>query len=74
MHVNVQYARKYKLFIASGQKVAVAALAALQLGWEAIQNLRRWWKGEISGKRCAKNIVDSSFSIGMGVVGGIGGN
>ena len=62
------------VFIHTGRRATVVALAALQLSYEAIQNLRRWWKGEISGKRCAKNIVDATFSIAAGVGGGFAGD
>jgi len=44
--------------------------ATLSLGWDVIQNLRRWWKGEISGKRCVKNIIDCSVGITTGFVAG----
>ncbi len=56
-----------------GTKVAVVTLTAAQLSWEAIKNIRLWWKGEITGKRCAKNIVDSLGSIVAGVGGGFAG-
>merc|ERR1712137_724999 len=44
----------------------------LQAGFfshEALYNIRRWYNGDISGARAAKNIVDEAVSIG----GGIGG-
>lgn len=33
----------------------------------------RWWNGEISGKRCAKNCIDAAFTITVGAAGGLGG-
>lgn len=56
-----------------GGKVATIGLAAVQLSYAAIKNLYAWWKGEITGKRCCKNIVDSVASIGGGIGGGYGG-
>ena len=44
-------------------------MAKLQIGYEAILNLYKWWNGEISGKRCAKNIVDASM-VTVGSMGG----
>jgi len=38
-------------------------LKLLSLGVDVIQNIRRWWKGEISGKRCVKNIIDSGVGV-----------
>jgi hypothetical protein len=57
----------------TGGDVVMVALAAISLSYDAIMNLYRWWKGEISGKRCCKNIVDSTFTIAAGAGGGIGG-
>jgi len=56
-----------------GAKATTYGLAALQLSWEAIKDLRRWWKGEISGKRCAKTVVDATFTIGATAGGSLGG-
>ena len=41
------------------RSVATVALVAAQLGYDVISNMHRWWMGEISGRRCAKNIFDS---------------
>ena len=38
--------------------VVRVALVAGVLSFEIYQNIRRWWKGEIQGIRCVKNIVD----------------
>lgn len=57
----------------AGHAVAPSTLAPISLSFEAIQNILRWWNGEISGARCAKNIVDSMVAIGGGVAGGMGG-
>jgi hypothetical protein len=35
--------------------------------------VKQWWKGEISGKLCAKNIIDSCAGLAGGVVGGMAG-
>ena len=80
--VNAVTQKSALLGVASGALVAVrktsgsvvvVALAALELGYEAINNIRRWWKGEISGRRCAMSIVDSAISIAAGAAGGLGG-
>ena len=49
------------------------ALVATYLAFDVIYNIRRWWRGEISGKRCAKNIVDCGASVAAGLAGGVGG-
>jgi hypothetical protein len=46
-----------------GGTVIMVTLAAVQLSYEAIVSIRRWWKGEITGVRCVKNIIDSTASI-----------
>ena len=57
---------------ASGAVVMVG-LAAVYLSASAYSNIRRWWSGEISGKRCIKNLLDSTFAIGAGMAGGCAG-
>ena len=41
-----------------------------QLSWQTYQNILRWYNGEISGHRCAKNIIDDIATVS----GGIGGS
>ncbi|XP_052251115.1 uncharacterized protein LOC127858182 [Dreissena polymorpha] len=48
-------------------------LVAAYLAYDVIVNIRRWWKGEISGTRCVKNIIDNGVSVAAGIAGGIGG-
>lgn len=50
-------------------KVVPVVIVAVQLSWEALKSIRSWWNGEISGKRCAKQILDAS----AGMLGGFGG-
>jgi hypothetical protein len=57
----------------AGAKVVMVGLAGVCLSFEAIKNLYQWWGGQITGKRCAKNLVDATFMVGGGVLGGIGG-
>lgn len=52
-----------------GKKTSGVLLAALYLSYDAIINLRRFWKGEITGKRCAKGIIDSVGSVIGGFAG-----
>jgi hypothetical protein len=54
---------------ASGTVVMVG-LAAVYLTVTAVKNIKRWWSGEITGKRCIKNVLDSSISVGAGMAGG----
>ena len=49
------------------------ALVAVFLAADIIINIRRWWKGEITGVRCVKNILDNGVSVAAGIAGGIGG-
>ncbi|CAF3363750.1 unnamed protein product [Rotaria socialis] len=54
-------------------KVAPIAIVGVQLSWEALKSIRSWWQGEITGKRCAKQIVDASAGILGGYAGGAAG-
>ena len=53
--------------------VVAAALAAVYLSVTAIKSLYKWYIGEISGKRCAKDVIDSFGSLGGGFAGGFAG-
>ncbi len=53
-----------------GSKMAHVALLSVYLTFEALKSIREWWKGEITGKRCAKQILDSIASVAGGVGGG----
>ena len=53
--------------------LVAAALAAVYLSVTAVKSLYKWYIGEISGKRCAKDIIDSFGSVGGGVAGGLAG-
>uniref|UniRef100_A0A914C550 J domain-containing protein n=1 Tax=Acrobeloides nanus TaxID=290746 RepID=A0A914C550_9BILA len=48
-----------------------AVLAAVYLSFEALHSIYLWWKGEISGKRVAKNIIDCTATVGAGIGGGV---
>jgi hypothetical protein len=50
-------------------KIAPIAIVAVQLLCEALKSISSWWKGEITGKRCAKQIIDAS----AGILDGYGG-
>ncbi|CAF1102871.1 unnamed protein product [Adineta steineri] len=54
-------------------KVVPIVIVAVQLSWEAIKSIRSWWNGEITGKRCAKQIIDASAGILGGYAGGAAG-
>lgn len=59
----------------TGALVAMASerIDPLRLTNEAIKNLKLWWEGKISGKRCAINILDASAPVVAGYWGGVGG-
>ncbi|XP_052783562.1 uncharacterized protein LOC128219683 isoform X2 [Mya arenaria] len=63
MQTVVQKARSCK-------QVTRVALAASVLAKDVLLNIQRWWKGEISGKRCVKNILDCGVTVAAGLVGG----
>lgn len=56
-----------------GGKLVVVALTIGTIAYDVLRNIRRWWHGEISGKRCCKNIVDSVLSMVGGLGGGVAG-
>lgn len=59
------------LFNKVGGNVVMVGLAVVTLTIDVIKNIQRWWNGEISGKRCFKNILDSGVAVGAGVTGGM---
>ena len=61
------------VFNKGGGAVVMVVLSAVYLSYQAVSNLRQWWRGEISGARCAKNIIDSLGSMAGGVGGGVAG-
>jgi len=48
-------------------------LSAVHLTWSCWYYIRKWFNGEITGKRCAKKCVDTTGSIGAGVGGAAAG-
>lgn len=50
---------------------ALIPLAVAHLSATAIKNIHRWWNSEISGKRCAKIIIDECVGIASGVGSGM---
>lgn len=57
----LSYARK-------AQPVVRVALVTVCLAWDVIKNIRRWWNGEITGKRCVKNIIDCGVAVAAGLL------
>ena len=51
-------------------RVAPIGIVAVQLSWEALKSIRLWWNGDITGKRCVKQIIDASAGILGCYVGG----
>uniref|UniRef100_A0A914P436 J domain-containing protein n=1 Tax=Panagrolaimus davidi TaxID=227884 RepID=A0A914P436_9BILA len=49
--------------------VVYVVLDTVFLPFEAIQSIHLWFNGEISGRRCAKTVVDATIAV----AGGIGG-
>ena len=52
-----------------GLSLSLVKLDPVDLAMDAISNIHRWYKGEITGARATKNIIDSFASIGSGVIG-----
>ena len=50
--------------------VVMVGLAVTYLSWKAIEEINRWWKGEISENRLLKNLTDLTLTTGAGVAGG----
>ncbi|CAJ0948866.1 unnamed protein product, partial [Mesorhabditis belari] len=48
-------------------------LAAVFLAYEIGVNIYKWHNGTISGKRCAKDVLDSAACLGAGIGGGVAG-
>lgn len=67
------YGGKALAIAQKAQPVVRVALVVVALAWNVIKNIRRWWKGEISGKRCLKNIIDCGIGVAAGIGGGVGG-
>eukprot|EP00111_Clytia_hemisphaerica_P022667 TCONS_00066707-protein len=61
------------LITKNGGALVAVALAAVYLTIDAILNIRKWWLGEISGKRCAKSIIDTAGAVTGAIGGGAGG-
>ena len=57
----------------AASKMVPVILVGVFLAADVISNMRRWWKDEISGQRCAKNIIDSGVGLAAGIGGGFGG-
>lgn len=56
-----------------GGTVVMVGLAAISVTWQCAVNLKRWWNGEISGRRCSKGCIDSIVEISGGLAGGLAG-
>ena len=41
--------------------------------WDSLTSVKRWWNGEITGKRCAKQIIDGAVTTAGACVGGTAG-
>ena len=62
-----------KIASSSAGKVVAVSIVAVALAWDVIQNINRWWKGEISGVRCIKHVIDDTIGAAAGVGGGFAG-
>ncbi|XP_072021719.1 uncharacterized protein [Amphiura filiformis] len=67
------YANRALTHARSAQPLVRVALVTAYLAYDIIKNIRRWWKGEITGIRCVKNIIDNGVSVAAGLAGGVGG-
>jgi DnaJ domain len=71
--VAIYAGRTAALINSVGGNVVLVTLSAVYLSWEALLSLKQWWTGEISGKRCAKQIIDATLTLGASVGGGLAG-
>lgn len=71
--IVARYANRALSKARSARPVVRVALVVVVLAWDVIKNISRWWKGEISGARCVKNIIDCGVSVAAGIAGGMGG-
>lgn len=47
-----------------------ATLGAIWLGYAIFRSLFKWYRGQITGRRCCKDIIDSLVSLAGGAAGG----
>lgn len=59
--------------VASGS-IVMAALSPVYLSASIIKDIKRWWNGDIGGRRFVKNIVDPVVSIPLTLAGGVCGS
>jgi hypothetical protein len=62
------YTSRALSFAEKAGALAPVAIVAVLLSWEALKSISAWWKGHISGTRCAANIINAVSTIGGGVV------
>ncbi|XP_066924454.1 uncharacterized protein [Clytia hemisphaerica] len=51
------------VFSKHGGALVTVVLSGVYLSFVALRNIYKWWRGEISGKRCAKSIIDTAGSV-----------
>ncbi|CAF0736822.1 unnamed protein product [Didymodactylos carnosus] len=57
----------------SSRAVTPVAIVVVLLSWEALKSISSWWKGEISGRRCVKQLIDALSALAGGYAGGAAG-
>ncbi|CAF1459730.1 unnamed protein product [Adineta steineri] len=50
-----------------------SAKIIITLPYDTYLSIKGWWKGEISGKRCVKCIIDDCAAVAGGAAGAVGG-
>jgi hypothetical protein len=73
LSLNQSFGSLLKVTKSTSGKLVSVGLVAVYLTIEAWNQLKLWWNGEITGIRCAKNIIDSFAGIAAGVGGGVAG-
>jgi hypothetical protein len=68
---------KTSKILADAQAMATTppvVIVTVQLAWKAVESISSWWKEDISGKRCVKQIIDTSAGVLGSYAGGAAGS
>ena len=71
--VSSHIEKSVSLLKSGSGKIVTVTLVCAFLAWDIYLSIKSWWKGEITGKRCMKKIVDSASGVAGGLAGGMAG-